>query len=124
MSENAKAPERTPLDFKKLAHDYYATAIELLTNRIRYAPEEFEGVHQTLAFLRQNKDAILADIHKEEPPPPAQPKENNVYDMDLSHVKPGVVPEAQDAVETNGLLDLPEMTPEQAAAPSSPPQAH
>lgn len=120
MSENAKAPERTPLDFKKLAHDYYATAIELLTNRVRYAPEEFEGVHQTLNFLRQNKDAILADIHKEEPPAPPQPKEN--YDMDLTHLKV-VPPEAQDAVEHNGLLDLPEMTPEQAAAPNSPPQA-
>lgn len=123
MSENAKAPERTPLDFKKLAHDYYATAIELLTNRIRYAPEEFEGVHQTLAFLRQNKDAILADIHKEEPPQPKEAKENNVYDMDLTHLKPEA-PQAQDAVEANGPLDLPEMTPEQAAAPDSPPQAH
>lgn len=119
MSENAKAPELTPLDYKKLAHDYYATAIELLTTRIRYAPEEFEGIHQTLAFLRQNKDAILADIHKEEPPK-QEAKESKVLEMDLTHLKP-VPPEAE---EKNSLLDLPEMTAEQAAAPNSPPQAH
>ncbi len=87
MSEKAKAPEKTPLDYKKIAHDYYATAIELITTRIRYAPEEFEGVHQTLAFLRQNKDAILADIQREEPPQPKESKENKVYDMDLTHLK-------------------------------------
>lgn len=87
MSEPAKAPEKTPLDYKKIAHDYYATAIELLTTRLRYAPEEFEGVHQLIAFLRQNKDSILADIHKEEPPLPKQAQPSNVYDMDLTHVK-------------------------------------
>ena len=88
--------DKTPLDYKKIAHDYYATAVEVLTTRIRYLPEEFEAIHQLITFLKQCKSEILADIHKEEPPV-IEEKATNVYDMDLKHVKPV----AQDAIEVN-----------------------
>jgi len=72
---------------KKAAHDYVATAIEILTTRVRYYHEEFEGTHQTVQFLKNFRAQIEADITKLEPKKEEEPKVAAPYNMDLSHVK-------------------------------------
>ncbi|WP_413581088.1 hypothetical protein [Bdellovibrio sp. HCB288] len=81
-------PKLTPADSlnqKKATHDYLASAIQILTTRVQFFHEEFEGVYTLVNFLRNFKAQVLAEIHEIEPP-----KEGEVqkpYLMDLSHVK-------------------------------------
>jgi hypothetical protein len=96
MSENDTNAINTPkptseLDTLKQAHDYYATAVQLLTQRCKYFHEEFQGVSNTVGFLKQLQAQVLTAIHKIEPPA-EKVKEN--YEMDLSHVK-GEAPQVE-----------------------------
>lgn len=87
MSDKASenfTPEEI-LKQKKAAHDYIATAVQILTTRVQYLHEEFEGVHTTVQFLRNMRDQITKDIEKIEPPKAKEAKAP--YNMDLSHVK-------------------------------------
>jgi hypothetical protein len=70
----------------KLAHDYYATAIELIEIRCTFRVEEFQGVANTVAFLRNLLGQCKADIYELEPPVEKAPEKP--YNMDLTHVKP------------------------------------
>ena len=78
--------EQKNLESLKSAHDYYATAIEVLTTRVKWYFEDFEGAHQTIAFLRSCRDQIKTDIEKVEPPVFKEPAAPLV--MDLTHVRP------------------------------------
>lgn len=70
---------------KKAAHDYVATAVQVLTTRVQFYAEEFEGIHQSIQFLRNFRDQIKREIEVIEPP---APKENaKPLVMDLTHVK-------------------------------------
>ena len=69
---------------KKAAHDYIATAVQVLTTRVQFYAEEFEGIHQTVHFLRNFRDQIKKEIEVIEPPAPKEP--TKPYDMDLTHV--------------------------------------
>jgi len=73
------------LKHKKSAHDYYATAVQVLTTRVQFYFEEFEGIHQVVGFLNGIKAQILKEIELVEPPKPKAKPE--AYHMDLSHVK-------------------------------------
>jgi len=86
MSEQATVSQEEILKQKKSAHDYIATAVQVLTTRVQFYAEEFEGMHMTIQFLRNMRDQIRKDIELIEPPkeePKAEP-----YKMDLTHVKP------------------------------------
>lgn len=69
---------------KKAAHDYVATAVQVLTTRVQFYAEEFEGIHQTVQFLRNFRDQIKKEIEVIEPPKPVEPAKP--FEMDLSHV--------------------------------------
>lgn len=73
------------LNALKQSHDLFATAIQVLTTRVQYFHEEFEGIDKTVQFLRVLRDQTKTDIEKIEPPKPEEAKAP--YDMDLSHVK-------------------------------------
>lgn len=73
------------LKAKKEAHDYVATAVQIMTTRTQFFYEEFEGVHQSVQFLRSFRDQILNEIHEIEPP--IEPEVQKPYAMDLTHVK-------------------------------------
>lgn len=70
---------------KKAAHDFIATGIQVLTTRVQYYHEEFEGIHQTVSFLRNMRDQIKKDIEQIEPP--QEKEQTKPYVMDLTHVK-------------------------------------
>lgn len=86
MSEATKPSQDEVLKQKKNAHDYIATAVQVLTTRVKFFHEEFEGIFQTVQFLRNMRDQIRKDIELIEPPKvesePAKP-----YEMDLTHLK-------------------------------------
>lgn len=75
------------LDALKKSHDYYATAIQLLTTRVQYFHEEFQGVANVVQFLTHFRDTLKAEIEQIEPP---KKEEKKTFDMDLTHVKPEV----------------------------------
>lgn len=77
------------LDSLKKSHDYYATAIQLLTTRIQYYHEEFQGVANTIQFLTHFRDTLRKEIELIEPPK----KDKQSFEMDLTHVKPEVTTE-------------------------------
>lgn len=86
MSEKSKKVDQSELlKQQKAAHDYIATAVQILTTRVQYYAEEFEGTHQTIQFLRNMLAQIKADIEKIEPPKPQD--QSKPYSMDLTHVK-------------------------------------
>lgn len=69
---------------KKIAHDYVATAVQVLTTRVQFYAEEFDGVSQSIQFLRNLRDSIRKEIELIEPP--TQKEDAKVYNMDLTHV--------------------------------------
>lgn len=85
MEKKAVSKEEI-LKAKKEAHDYVATAVQVLTTRTQFFYEEFEGVHQSVQFLRSFRDQILKEIHEIEPPVVSEDVEKKPYIMDLSHV--------------------------------------
>lgn len=80
MSENTT----TELDALKRAHDHYATAIQILTQRVQYYHEEFNAVQQMVAFFTHLKDHAYQAVIKIEPP---AKEESKPLVMDLTHVK-------------------------------------
>ncbi len=80
-----KIDQAEVLKQKKAAHDYIATAIQVLTTRVQFYAEEFEGMHQTISFLKNMRQQIQDDIEKIEPPKPKDP--SKPFSMDLTHVK-------------------------------------
>lgn len=80
--------KETVLKAKKEAHDYVATAVQVMTTRVQFFYEEFEGVHQSVQFLRSFRDQIAKEIHELEPPTQAEAEPAKPYLMDLTHVKP------------------------------------
>lgn len=88
MSDNSKSPDKAELlKQQKAAHDYIATAIQILTTRVQFYVEEFEGTHQSVQFLRNMLAQIKADIEKIEPSKPEEKAKTKPYEMDLSHVQ-------------------------------------
>lgn len=86
MSEKSKKVDQSELlKQKKAAHDYIATAVQILTTRVQFYAEEFEGIHQTVSFLKNMLAQIRTDIEKIEPPKAKDPAKP--YSMDLTHVK-------------------------------------
>lgn len=82
--------EQEKLNNLKGAHDIYATAIMHYTSgRFQFAHEEFDGISLLVNFFRMQREALLADIHKIEPPAPKEAPAAHV--MDLTHVKPAPV---------------------------------
>lgn len=97
MSETIeKTQQKTELDALKQAHDYYATAIQILTQRVKYFHEEFHSVMNTVAFFKHLQQETLNAIYKIEPP---AKQDKKVLEMDLTHVK-GETP-IQPEVELN-----------------------
>ena len=86
MAKDTKAIDQAELlKQKKAAHDYIATAVQVLTTRVQFYVEEFEGIHQTISFLKNMLAQIKADIEKIEPPKKHDPEKP--FSMDLTHVK-------------------------------------
>jgi len=86
MSEAAQEVSKEEiLKQKKAAHDYIATAVQVLTTRVKFFHEEFSGVFETVQFLRNMRDQIKKDIELIEPPKEEEPKAP--YNMDLTHLK-------------------------------------
>lgn len=75
--------KKTELDALKEAADYYATAIMLLNTRIRYAPEEFQGVSNTIGFITSLREQVVTQIEKIEP---KKEEKQAPLEMDLTHV--------------------------------------
>ena len=72
------------LDQLKNAHDYFATCVQLLTTRVQYFHEEFQGASNAIAFITHLRDDAKKKIEEIEPP---KPKSKETYDMDLTHIK-------------------------------------
>lgn len=89
MSENTNQTmsQDEMLKHKKIAHDYYASAIQVLTTRVQFFHEEFEGIFQTVQFLRNIRDQIKKEIEEIEPPTKKTEEKAKPYVMDLTHVK-------------------------------------
>lgn len=89
MSDNSKSPDKAELlKQQKAAHDYITTAIQILTTRVQFYVEEFEGTHQSVQFLRNMLAQIRADIEKIEPSKQEEKKaKTKPYEMDLRHVQ-------------------------------------
>lgn len=87
METPAQKPAVTPENIAhfKSAHDLYATIAYQYRHQFQFRHEEFEGVQKIIGFCEANANAILADIHKLEPP--ALKEEAKPYVMDLTHVK-------------------------------------
>lgn len=75
--------EKTELEALKGAADYYGTVIMILTTRVSYYHEEFEGITNTVNFIKQLRAQVVAAIEKIEPP---QVKKEEPLEMDLTHV--------------------------------------
>ena len=78
------------LNSMKQMHDYYITAIMLLKERFQFRFEEFQMIHEMIAYFEHQVKTILAEIHKIEPPKEQEKKAPLV--MDLTHVKPETKP--------------------------------
>lgn len=92
MSAAVESSQEDVLKQKKAAHDYIASAVQVLTTRVQFYHEEFDGIFQTVQFLRNMRDQIRKDIELIEPPKEEQ--KAKPYEMDLTHIK------AQDAQES------------------------
>lgn len=86
--------EKTQLETMKSSHDYFSTAVQILTTRVQFYAEEFQGVSNTINFLSTLRDTLKADIEKIEP---KQEAKTEPLEMDLTHLK--AVPEV--TVEMN-----------------------
>jgi geranylgeranyl pyrophosphate synthase len=75
------------LEQLKNAHDYFATAVQVLSTRCQFFHEEFQGIANTVQFLSHLRDDAKKKIEEIEPPK-AEAKKN--FEMDLTHVKPEV----------------------------------
>lgn len=84
-AQDKEALQASNLNALKQSHDLFATAIQVLTTRVQYFHEEFEGIQKVVSFLRVLRQQTQNDIEKIEPPKPEEPKAP--YEMDLSHVK-------------------------------------
>jgi hypothetical protein len=82
MSDKAtELTQEEKLKQSKIAHDYFATAIQTLTTRVQYYHEEFEAANGTIFFLRNMRDQILKDIERIEPPKAKEPAKPYVMDI-------------------------------------------
>lgn len=88
MSEESKPAQQDNLNNLKVAHDYYATAIQTLTTRVQYYHEEFEAANSVVFFLRSLRDQMKAEIEKIEPPVAKEPSKPYIVDV------PNAQPEA------------------------------
>ena len=84
MSETTTETKTTELDALKRAHDHYATAIQILTQRVQYYHEEFQAVQNMVAFFEHLKEQTLQAVYKIEPP---KKEDSKPLVMDLTHVK-------------------------------------
>lgn len=85
--------KRTELDALKEAADYYGTALMLITTRISYYPEEFQGISNTIQFITNLRAQVVSSIEKIEP---KKTEKAAPLEMDLTHVtaeKPAVTAE-------------------------------
>jgi hypothetical protein len=73
------------LKFLKEAHDLVASAVQVLTTRVQYYHEEFEGMTKVVGFLRTTRDEYRKEIELIEPPAPKEAPKAHV--MDLTHIK-------------------------------------
>lgn len=78
------------LDGLKKAHDYFATAVSLLTTRVQFYHEEFQGASNVVQFLSTLRDDAKAKVEQLEP---KQEEPKAAFNMDLTHIKPEVVAE-------------------------------
>ncbi len=85
MSEQQTSAHDDVLAQKKAAHDYLATAIQVLTTRVQYYHEEFVGMHSTIIFLRGMRDQMVKDIEAIEPRKEEPQSKPSI--MDLTHIK-------------------------------------
>lgn len=79
--------EDNQLEQLKKAHTYFASAVQILTQRVQFYAEEFQTVSNTVAFLSHLRDDAWSKVQELEP---AKSEEKKVYDMDLTHIKPEV----------------------------------
>jgi hypothetical protein len=75
---------KNELEQLKNAHDYFATAVNLITTRTKYYHEEFQAVSNVVQFITVLRDDAKKKIEEIEPP---VVKTKETYNMDLSHVK-------------------------------------
>jgi hypothetical protein len=75
------------LEQLKKAHDYFATAVQILSTRCQFYHEEFQGIANTVQFLSHLRDDAKNKIEEVEPPTKEAKKS---FEMDLTHVKPEV----------------------------------
>ena len=81
---------KNELEQLKNAHDYFATAVNLITTRTQYYHEEFQAVSNVVQFITVLRDDAKKKIEEIEPPVKTESKP---YDMDLTHIKPEVTTE-------------------------------
>lgn len=79
--------QKSQLDTLKSSHDYFASAVQVLSTRVQFYAEEFQGVANTINFLAALRDKVKADIEKIEPKVELK---SVPLDMDLTHLKPAV----------------------------------
>lgn len=85
--------KQTELDALKGAADYYGTALMIMTTRVSYYPEEFQGIQNTIGFFTQLRNQVVAQIETIEP---KKTEKAAPLEMDLTHVtgdKPTVTAE-------------------------------
>jgi hypothetical protein len=75
---------KNELEQLKKAHDYFATAVNLITTRTQYYHEEFQAVSNVVQFITVLRDDAKKKIEEIEPPTKV---EATPYNMDLTHIK-------------------------------------
>jgi hypothetical protein len=81
------------LENLKRLHDYYVVAVQHYTQKMTFLFDEFDFVKEQVAYFRHQIKAILAEIHKIEPPKEEEKKAPLV--MDLTHIKPEEKPKLE-----------------------------
>lgn len=59
--------QKTELEQLKLAHDYYVTALQILTQRTQFYAEEFEAVGNLVKFFQTMAKELKSKIEAIEP---------------------------------------------------------
>jgi hypothetical protein len=75
------------LESLKKAHYYFATAVQILSQRVSFYAEEFQEAQNTIHFLTVLRDDAKKKVDEIEPP---KEETKPTYNMDLTHVKPTV----------------------------------
>lgn len=96
MSAQEKTMPKSELDSLKSSYDYFASAVQVLSTRVQFYAEEFQGVANTINFLSTLRDQVKTKIEEIEPPVKAEKAQ--ALDMDLTHLK---VEEKSNVVEFN-----------------------